>query len=560
MRFGKILGLVGVGGVVAAVGLGLMGLSFVSAESVLSDAPLARSLAAGGAHVCAIYNQAGLIYCWGDNQSGQLGTGDNTSSLKPVAVDTSGLLGGLTVKKVAAGFAHTCVIAGQANSTASDAVYCWGAGDKGQLGNGSVADSNVPVMAGGALMSLSAGEVVGEIYAGFATTCAVVVSGGATYCWGDNDEGQYGDGTTTSSNTPVLMVSSWDGVSDLAIGMNHTCAVLNMMVFCSGAGADGQLGNQSNNDSLTPVIVPYVGHDDATSISAGFFFSCAMTARAYFYCWGDDSSGQLGGNGGTNTATLLKDLGDEKPRPIASGYAHSCVGLECIGENGSGQLGDGTTVSKSAMTAVDTSGVLNDLVVKDVSAGFDFTCWLAGDDGGLNDAVFCSGAGVDGQLGDGLGVNSSVPVAVDVSDVARQDIFILLNSDSNVINLSAMPNGSLVADSVGLNVITNNSNGYVLSVKASSADLVCSSIPTAVISPQSPDGATLAINRWGYAVGASQPNLWNGVKTTDSTIDSTGSATTDDGRDTRLWLATVVDSTVPACTYTGTITLTAVGL
>jgi alpha-tubulin suppressor-like RCC1 family protein len=541
-----------------AIGVLLTNILPVVAGGTLNNTPVAKAIAAGGAHACAIYNTAGQVYCWGENDRGQLGNGTNIDSSVPVAVDMSGLLSGLTVKKVAAGFAHTCVIAGVANSTASDAVYCWGAGDKGQLGNGSVADSNVPVAVGGALMSLSAGEVVGEVYAGFATTCAVVVSGGATYCWGDNDEGQYGNNTTTSSNTPVLMVSSWDNVSDLAIGMNHTCAVLNMMVLCSGAGADGQLGNQSNNDSLTPVTVPFVGHDDVTSISAGFFFSCAMTTRALFYCWGDDSSGQLGGNGGTNTATLLKDFGDEKSRPIASGYAHSCAGFECIGENGSGQLGDGTTVSKSAMTAVDTSGVLNGLTAKSISAGFDFTCWIAGGaDNDFYDAVYCTGAGVDGQLGDNSTANSSVPVAVDTTNVTKEDVYIMLGTSEDAITLSPVPNGNADVASLDLTVVTNNSNGYNLTIKTDEVNLVCGDGNSDKIVPQSADGS-LETNAWGFGVGASEPTAWKGIEASAKLIASGAAATDDSGISTKVWFGVKVDYLTAVCNYSGEVMFSAV--
>jgi hypothetical protein len=83
--------------------------------------------------------------------------------------------------------------------------------------------------------------------------------------------------------------------------------------------------------------------------------------------------------------------------PIASGYAHSCAGLECIGENGSGQLGDGTVASKNVMTPGVTSSVLNGLSVKQVAAGFDFTCWVAGEaESDLWNAIFCAGAAASG--------------------------------------------------------------------------------------------------------------------------------------------------------------------
>ncbi|MDR1197175.1 MAG: hypothetical protein LBL08_02795, partial [Candidatus Nomurabacteria bacterium] len=278
-----------------------------------------------------------------------------------------------------------------------------------------------------------------------------------------------------------------------------------------------------------------------------------------FYCWGDDTSGQLGGDGVAGEATELMSWG--AALPIASGYAHSCAGFWCIGENGSGQLGDGSTVNRDEMTSVDLSGVLAGLSVKDVVAGFDFTCWVAGEAGtGLLDAAFCSGAGVDGQLGDNLNNNSDVPVAVDFSQVEREETYVNLSTDVNKVELTVQPSGSVAAGAVNLTVVTNNFKGYDLSIKTDNENLVCQDNASYVIAKQSPDGAALAVNHWGYETGPTEPAAWNGVTTSDVTIDSLGTATSESGQPTKAWFGAKADFSLPACVYNGTATFTAVAV
>jgi alpha-tubulin suppressor-like RCC1 family protein len=524
------------------VALGLViWLSPVRAENILTDAPVVRELAAGGAHACAVYNTSGSVYCWGLNDQGQLGTGDLTNRNRP-NMAVGGLLAGKKAVSVAAGFAHTCAV------TDGGAVYCWGAGDKGQLGNGTYTDSNEPVP----VSDISGVSGVTKVYAGFATTCVKATD--AIYCWGDNDEGQYGDGTTISSNTAKQMPGT-SGVDDLAISVGHSCRVTAGTAYCSGAGADGQLGDGSGDDSLTPVAVNGIVGEVA-EVSAGYFMSCAASDSG-FYCWGNDTSGQLGG-GASNVAKELKTWGDAAP--IASGYAHSCAGFSCIGENGSGQLGDGSTTNRNAVTPVVTSGVLSGLTVKDVAAGFDFTCWVAGSSlGGLEDAVFCAGAGVDGQLGNGLAANSSVPVAVNTSGVEKEMIYISLSLDVDKVDLTVQPNSGIAAKPVNLTVVTNSANGYKLLIKAGSENLECQTDSSLKIPRQSTAGAPLEVNHWGYGTGLAEPTAWYGVTTTDAKIDDYGVATTQAGRGTKVWFGGKADYSLQACKYKGTTTFTAVG-
>jgi hypothetical protein len=192
--------------------------------------------------------------------------------------------------------------------------------------------------------------------------------------------------------------------------------------------------------------------------------------------------------------------------------------------------------------------VLAGLTVKDVKAGFDFTCWIAGESGSsLLDGAFCSGSITD----------SDVPVAVDFSEIDGE-IFIDLSASADGVALTVSPNGAVAADSVDLTVVTNNANGYDLMIKGtSSADLVCAG--SAAIEPQSVDGAALEVNHWGYEIGVSEPSLWGGVSVVDALLDNYGSSTSSEGRETRTWFATRANFALPACAaYGGGVTFSAV--
>jgi hypothetical protein len=288
---------------------------------------------------------------------------------------------------------------------------------------------------------------------------------------------------------------------------------------------------------------------EAVAVSAGYFDSCAMDDLGKFYCWGDSTSGQTG-VGSISSARELKDFGVAVP--IASGYAHNCAGFWCIGENGSGQLGDGSTVSKSAMTAVDLTNVPVGLrTVKSVAAGFDFTCWVSGDEvGGLEDAVWCAGSLVD----------SDVPVAVDVDGVEREEIYINLTMNTYDMSLGGPPNVAL-ADDLTTTVVTNNLVGYELMIKSAQPTLECAisalgieALPTAA--------GVMIDNHWGWGVNSSAPPAgwtgWHGVSVSDEPIATSGVATSVMGDSAQIWFGTKFNMGLPACRYSGEATLSAV--
>jgi alpha-tubulin suppressor-like RCC1 family protein len=198
----------------------------------------------GDGHACAV-TEGGGVKCWGANSDGQLGNGTTSDSSTPV--DVSGLSSG--VEAVAAGGkyndfggSHTCAL------TDKGAVLCWGNNDEGQLGNGSEKNSPKPV----AVTGLTSGVIA--IVAGGSHTCALLKSGRAK-CWGDGIFGQVGDTTQDGADAPVF-VEGANHASAIATGTAHTCARTDAgTVSCWGWGDDGQIGDGSRKDRLAPVSV-----------------------------------------------------------------------------------------------------------------------------------------------------------------------------------------------------------------------------------------------------------------------------------------------------------------
>ncbi|HEX2571720.1 MAG TPA: PA14 domain-containing protein [Polyangia bacterium] len=204
------------------------------APTVNLGSDLATDLVAGDAHTCALL-QGGRVRCWGQNNAGQLGLGNTTSTTQP-ATQTSGdiNLGGVAVQ-LTAGKAHTCAL------LANGAVRCWGRNESGQLGyssNAAVGDNETPAAAG----DVNLGGLAFQVVAGGSHTCALL-STGDVKCWGKNDEGQLGYGNTTSLNAPGAAVDLGGPALRLAAGEAHTCAIHQSgYAWCWGRNGDGQLG------------------------------------------------------------------------------------------------------------------------------------------------------------------------------------------------------------------------------------------------------------------------------------------------------------------------------
>ena len=189
-------------------------------------------------------------------------------------------------------------------------IDCWGRNDVGQLGNGTPR-RGCPAYDG--YCSTTPSRVAGisgatAITAGWLHTCALL-TGGAIDCWGDNDAGQLGNGTTTDSFTPVR-VAGISGATAITAGGEHACAlVAGGQVECwGGAHSGAQLGNGTTTDSLlTPWHVG--GISGATAIAAGVVHQCVVVAGGPVECWGVNIVGELGNGTTANSPTPVQVKG-----------------------------------------------------------------------------------------------------------------------------------------------------------------------------------------------------------------------------------------------------------
>jgi alpha-tubulin suppressor-like RCC1 family protein/Tfp pilus assembly protein PilE len=182
-------------------------------------------------------------YCWGYGAYGTNGNGSTSSTNVPVAVTMSGILSGKTVKLIGG----KCVVA------SDDAAYCWGAGTSGQLGNGGSIDSSVPVAVD--TSGVLSGKTIKDISGWSSSSCALDSSGNA-YCWGDNSHGQLGNNTTTSSTVPVAVTMNGLSFTRIETSGGHTCALATTSkLYCWGWNTDSQLGDGTATQRLVPTLV-----------------------------------------------------------------------------------------------------------------------------------------------------------------------------------------------------------------------------------------------------------------------------------------------------------------
>lgn len=310
--------------------------------------PPATHLALGSGHACAL-TATGSVWCWGANLRGQLGVGyGDTGPLPPTPVS------GLTnVVSLAAGASHSCAV-----TDAHDA-YCWGDNSMGQLGTETPTNRWLPAVVDGL-------EPVGTVAIGGVDecpfTCATTLEAVAL-CWGCNARGGLGRGADLTPESdwhpePVLAQSSTcDSLALVRAGGGHACGVTPADELCCwGANDVGQVGLGST-DALQPTaeVLEYPLGTAATwtAFGVGGRHGCAVQSGGSLLCWGGNHFGQLGSDG--EEVRYLPGVvpGFDGALTVSGGVEHSCVlaadGLVwCFGQNFFGQLGDGTTIDRVA--------------------------------------------------------------------------------------------------------------------------------------------------------------------------------------------------------------------
>jgi alpha-tubulin suppressor-like RCC1 family protein len=365
-------------------------------------------VAAGGGGSCTLMPDQ-TVWCWGSNATGQLGNGTLQGSMTPVQVSTLGPATGVSAGQsdnALSAFNHTCAV----ETTAQ--VFCWGSNTFGELGQGTISKDNPLPLA------VTGGLLASQVSAGDGFTCAVTTAK-TVKCWGDGNDGQLGNGTTTDSSTPVK-VKNLANVVQVAAGYFHACALeSNGTVWCWGDNAFGELGNGSTTSSDVPVSVPV---ESVTYIAAGSSDSCAVAGpTAALLCWGTNNVGQLGTGSFTDESTPTPASGLTGVQQVSLGIDFGCaiasipqVTALCWGDNGgSGKLGNGTFNQPSSdpfpgvvfgLSQPPAGGAGGPV---QISTGSDHACVVM-----TTGVVQCWGEGSDGRLGDGTTLDRDIPTPV----------------------------------------------------------------------------------------------------------------------------------------------------
>ena len=301
------------------------------------------------------------------------------------------------VAELAVGHAHACALSN------SGGVKCWGLNNFGQLGNGTTTNSYIAVQ----VVGLQSG--VASISAGYRHTCAVTDAGGVK-CWGKNLLGQLGDGTTTMRTTPVDVSGLSSGVATVSAGGDHTCALdTDGELRCWGFNGDGELGIGNRDRQTTPV--PVIGGQNIAAVATGYSTTCAITGSGGVSCWGvyDRVCNSFGCAFGSFSSPNPVSGLSSGVTAIAAGEFFQCAvvngAVKCWGDNYDGQLGNPDEPDPDPFTLFDIDGVQSG--VDNVSAGLGHACAR------LNDgSARCWGDNTFGVLGDGTGEYGYPAVAV----------------------------------------------------------------------------------------------------------------------------------------------------
>jgi alpha-tubulin suppressor-like RCC1 family protein len=386
----------------------------------------AVAIAAGGYHVCAILD-TNSVKCWGRNFYGQLGLGDtnnrgDNSGEMGGSLATVNLGGGVTVRQVAAGHEHTCVILVPSGSADAE-VRCWGRNDVGQLGIGdNFARGTSPSHMGTNLKKADLGLAgnPGKLTLGGTHTC-VLLQNGSVKCWGGNAKGQLGLGSTLNvgdgynemgNNLASVSMGGSFLAQDISAGYEHTCVMLdNRELRCWGRGDYGQLGHLQlqnadargqSSSSLVSLPASHVNnYSYAESLASGSSFSCAIFGKNSVTCWGTTTIfGLMPKFPSYNGTWIIANAAK-----VVTGSGHVCVRttdnkLYCWGANDYGQSGNGSYSPIDTPTLIQSDAL-------DVAAYAQTTCYVK-----TNATVSCIGRSDNYQAGNTSTRNTSwIPVS-----------------------------------------------------------------------------------------------------------------------------------------------------
>jgi len=350
------------------------------------------SVSTGWSYTMAI-DTDGKLWAWGNNWSGQLGDGTTTDSLIPIEIRPD-----KEWKTVATGGYHTLAI------DTDGKLWAWGANWSGQLGDGTTTDSLIPVQ-------IRPDKEWASAAMGVEDFTIAIDSDGKLWAWGGNWNGQLGDGTTTSSTTPIEIRPDKDWTM-VSAGWYYAMALdTDGNIWGWGNNGSGQLGDGTNTNRNTPHPMTHPEGMEWVYLSVGnaedSFHTSAIDSDGRLWGWGYNYYGQLGDGTVVTTSTPVQTVTDRNWAMVSVGFYHTMAidsdgKLWAFGVNWNGQLGDGTTMSRNlpVMIMPDKDWTM-------VSAGSQFT--LAIDSDGK---LWAWGANIMGQLGDGTTIQKTSPVQI----------------------------------------------------------------------------------------------------------------------------------------------------
>lgn len=361
-------------------------------------------------------------YCWGNGDEGQLGDGSTDGSTVPSPVS-----GGHTFAMISAGIRLACGV------DTGGGAFCWGLHDGGLLGDGATDGPDacpygtVQLPCATSPVAVTGGHTFAMVDAGVRYACGVLTDGTAM-CWGLNDDGELGTGSTTGPETcdvtsvtggaptqhacsrqPVLVTGGLQFAS-VSVGDTHACGLTTGGdVYCWGTGYLGD-GNYSAN----PTPVQVLGGLSFKSVTAGFNHTCGLTTGGAAYCWGVNQEGALGVSSPSNAT---------QPNPVSGGLIFTKLSAKCgvtnggdtycWGANANGQLGIGsnsgpeTCQNACSYSPVKVTGGIAFVAVSSGHNAETHACGLT-----LGGTIYCWGSNSTGELGDGSRTDRSAPVVV----------------------------------------------------------------------------------------------------------------------------------------------------